>query len=84
MEQGKIKLGGLWENKTKDGKVYYSGNLGSCKILIFENGYREAENHPTHIMYIAPNEKKEGDFKKGGRDSYRGGAKNLRDEDVPF
>jgi hypothetical protein len=54
----RIKLGGLWLNKTRDGKEYLSGNLnGNVKILIFKNDYRTAENQPTHVMYLAPIEK---------------------------
>lgn len=50
-----IKVGGLWSNKDKDGNSYLTGKLNpGVKILIFKNKYRESENHPTHILYIAP------------------------------
>jgi len=49
-----IKLGGLWTNKDKDGNTFLTGKLNpGVRILIFKNKYREAENHPTHIMYLA-------------------------------
>jgi hypothetical protein len=51
----RIKLGGLWLNKTKDGREYLTGKLSpSVKILIFKNNFRNAENQPSHIMYLAP------------------------------
>ncbi len=52
----RIKLGGLWQNKSKDGTDYLSGKLSpTVKILIFKNNYKQAgDNQPTHIMYLAP------------------------------
>lgn len=56
----RIKLGGLWLNKTRDGKEYLSGNInGNVKILIFKNDYRSEDKHPTHVMYLAPVEKQD-------------------------
>ena len=52
----RIKLGGLWQNKSKDGTDYLSGKLSpTVKILIFKNNYKQpGDNSPTHIMYLAP------------------------------
>lgn len=52
----RIKLGGLWQNKSKDGTDYLSGRLSpTVKILIFKNNYKQpGDNSPTHIMYLAP------------------------------
>lgn len=56
----RIKLGGLWINKTKDGREYLSGRLSpTVKILIFKNDFRSAENQPSHVMYLAPVETEE-------------------------
>jgi hypothetical protein len=52
-----MKVTGLWANKAKDGKTYLSGRLGDMRVLIFPNNYKEAENHPSHIMYFAPIER---------------------------
>lgn len=50
-----IKIGGLWTNKDRNGDTFLTGKLSPVvKILIFKNQYRESENHPTHIMYLAP------------------------------
>jgi hypothetical protein len=52
----RIKLGGLWQNKSKDGTDYLSGRLSpTVKILIFKINYKQpGDNSPTHIMYLAP------------------------------
>ena len=52
----RIKLGGLWQNKSKDGVDYLTGKLSpTVKILIFKNNYKQAgDNQPTHVMYLAP------------------------------
>jgi hypothetical protein len=52
-----MKVTGLWANKARDGKTYLSGRLGDMRVLIFPNNYKEAENHPSHIMYFAPIER---------------------------
>lgn len=54
MANDMLKLGGLWTNKDKDGNTFLTGKLNpGVRILIFKNKYREAENHPTHIMYLS-------------------------------
>jgi len=52
----RIKLGGLWANKSKEGVDYLTGRLSpTVKILIFKNNYKQpGDNSPTHIMYLAP------------------------------
>ena len=52
----RIKLGGLWANKSKDGVDYLTGKLSpTVKILIFKNNYKQpGDNQPTHVMYLAP------------------------------
>lgn len=54
----KVPLCGLWENTSKDGAVYFSGSLGSAKILVFKNNRKTQQNHPSFNVYIVPNEKK--------------------------
>jgi hypothetical protein len=52
-----IKLTGLWENKTSDGKQFLAGNIGNARILIFQNDYKKEERHPDYYLFI--DEKKE-------------------------
>ena len=56
----KITLSGLWLNKTQNGDSYFSGSLGSAKLLIFKNTFKEeGSNQPDYNLYLAPIEKKE-------------------------
>ena len=56
----KIKLSGLWLNHTQSGDNYFSGTLGSAKLLIFKNTFKEeGSNQPDYNLYLAPVEKKE-------------------------
>ncbi|WP_394795679.1 hypothetical protein [Armatimonas sp.] len=65
MASDMIKLGGLWTNKDKNGKTFLTGKLSpQVKILIFKNEYREAENQPTHVMYLSQVEAQPGDESK--------------------
>ncbi|MBB6052308.1 hypothetical protein [Armatimonas rosea] len=65
MASDMIKLGGLWTNKDKDGNTFLTGKLNpGVRILIFKNKYREAENHPTHIMYLSQVEQQPSDENK--------------------
>lgn len=54
----KIKLTGLWQNKSKSGETYYGGNLSpGVRILVFKNGFKEGEKDPDLVMYLAPVER---------------------------
>lgn len=89
----KVKLMGLWTNTSKSGMKYMSGTLGACRVLIFPNGYRRNENDPSHIVYLAPREKKEDAgappvkasprADENGR-PYDNGAPPPDDTDIPF
>ena len=37
----RIRLSGMWQNKTADGETYFSGPLGDGKLLMFKNKYAE-------------------------------------------
>ena len=81
-----IKLCGLWENKDKDGNVYFQGKLGyGAKIMIFRNTYQSGEKSPDWILYIAEDKKREG---QGGRtwrreDHIVGSPPGLKGEGEP-
>jgi len=63
-----IKMGGLWENKDKNGDIYYSGSLGNGRVMIFKNKYKEKENQPAYNLFIAENKKEDSDSKGFNRD----------------
>ena len=39
-----VKLADLWQRKSAKGKVYFSGFMGDCQILLFKEGKKP---HPT-------------------------------------
>ena len=55
-----IKVGWLWKNKDKNGNDYFSGNFTyGTKLLVMTNSYKDKENDPDYMVYIAQKEKKE-------------------------
>ena len=52
-----INICGLWKNTSKDGKEYFSGNIGNAKILIFPNDKRGNEKAPDYQLVIAEKSK---------------------------
>ena len=53
-----ITICGLWKNTGKDGKEYFSGNIGNAKILIFPNTKKTDDKHPDFNLCIAEKTKK--------------------------
>jgi hypothetical protein len=49
---------GLWARTSdRTGATYFTGKLGfGLRVLILENTDRQAENEPTHLLFIGPNE----------------------------
>ena len=56
----RIQLSGLWKQKSKAGKTYYSGNLGpNAQLQLFPNQYKkEEDNRPDLILYLVKREPK--------------------------
>lgn len=53
-----IPLGGMWINRTKEGKVYMSGNLSyGAKLVMFKNEHKSKDSEPDYVLYIAPIER---------------------------
>ena len=52
-----IEISGLWLNTDSNGKQYFVGYMGSAKILIFKNGYKEHEKQPDYVLYLAKPQK---------------------------
>lgn len=77
MDKNIVKLGGLWANKTRDGKTFLSGSLGySAQFMVFKNEYKKAEKDPDYIIYLGQKEKKEKQDQKPANDT--------DSEDIPF
>lgn len=69
-----VSLGGLWLNRDKNGKLYFSGYLGNAKLMIFKNERKEKDNQPDYYMMLANNRKQQAT------------ANDLEEEndDIPF
>lgn len=65
-----IRLGGLWESKSKSGTTFLSGNFTQgSRIFIHPNGFKkEGSSEPDYIMYLSVNEKR-GEAEKPSSDS---------------
>jgi len=50
-----IKLGALWENTSKKGSKYMSGEIEigreKVKVLVFRNNRKDKERSPDYIIY---------------------------------
>ena len=58
----KVKIGGLWENKTKTGIVSYSGDLSyNSRIEFWPNKKRDGHKAPDFNMFIVEKMKKIGE-----------------------
>jgi len=74
--QDMVFLGGLWANRDKNGQIYFSGYLGSAKLLIFRNK-NKTDKQPDYYMQLVNN--KRGDNGVSSDDL----EKELGD-DIPF
>lgn len=53
-ENNLVKITGLWLNESQAGNKYFSGSMGSAKVLIFKNNNKTEEKQPDYTMYLAP------------------------------
>lgn len=50
----------MWLNEGKEENKFFSGNLGSVRILIFKNTFKkEGSNEPDYQMYFDEQAKKD-------------------------
>ena len=55
-----LEIAAVWENIDKNGKKYFSGNLGNSKLLILQNKYKkEGSKEPDYRVVICEKPKKE-------------------------
>ena len=55
-----VRLTGLWKREGKNGD-YYSGNLGTARLLLFRNKTKRSETDCDLVLYISPAPKGERD-----------------------
>ena len=52
-----VKLTGLWKNE-REGRMHLGGSLGSSRLLIFPNRFKEKQSDPDYIAYLAESKPK--------------------------
>jgi hypothetical protein len=52
----RVRVCGLWRNKTRDGTTYLAGPWGSLRVAIFSNAYKRDEKDPDYVLYLSPSE----------------------------
>ena len=73
-----IKASGLWINKDSKGAAYFSGSMGSMRVVMFKNTFKkEGSNEPDYEMYFDEQKKKD-------TQEATPKVKNSLDDDIPF
>lgn len=57
MPDHKIRLGGLWKQKSKTGVDYLAGSFGQARLLVFKNDLKQNDSSPDYTMYIVPDDR---------------------------
>lgn len=60
----------LWENRSKDGKVYLSGRLGNSRVVFFRNDHKQKESQPDWRGYTAPKQKEDSHNARNNNDEW--------------
>lgn len=48
-----LKLTGLWKNISTKGEEYFTGSMGSARIVIMKNTFKkEGSNEPDFTLYV--------------------------------
>lgn len=51
------KIGALWTRATRDNAEYLKGEITvngvKTEIVVFRNGYKQTDKHPSHIIYLS-------------------------------
>lgn len=55
-----IKATGIWINKDKNGNEYFSGSMGSIRVVIMPNTFKTAGSKENDFnLYFEENKRKE-------------------------
>ena len=90
-ESNRVSLGGLWQQKDKNGNKYLSGSLGFARMLIFPNRNKtEGSNQPDYNMVLVE-KPRDGDSKPDSKPPNSKPQANTppppqpqADDDAPF
>ena len=91
MEKNLIELFALWENTSKKGSVYYSGNLGNARVMMFENN-SDNPRAPKYKVCLAPKMDREEQAAEAHDEAKRNAYQpdmsrqdnGPKDDDIPF
>lgn len=64
MDGQMITIAGLWERKTKDGRTYLGGKLGTARLLLLPNQYKQKDTDPDYLLLVADKPKQQQDAKE--------------------
>lgn len=67
-ESNLVEIFALWKNTSKSGETYLSGKLGSSRVLVLKNNYKENDNQPDYRVFVAKQEN-DGNGNGGGKGS---------------
>jgi hypothetical protein len=76
-----IQVTGLWANENQNGQ-YLSGSVGGLRILIFPNRRRDSDKHPTHVLCVTRNQRREQRDRRDDQGERRQQTPNH--DDLPF
>ena len=55
-ESNLVEIFALWKNTSKSGETYIPGRLGSSRVLVLKNNYKENDNQPDYRVFVAKQE----------------------------
>jgi len=67
-ESNLVEIFALWKNTSKSGETYLSGKLGSSRVLVLKNNYKENDNQPDYRVFVAKQDN-DGNGNGGGKGS---------------
>lgn len=88
----RVKIGGLWQNTTKNGVSFLSGDIGNyAQIQIWPNKKRDGKKDPDYTLYFCEKKRRDGTANGNNGDSARSqfpssGSHNADPsiEEIPF
>lgn len=56
----RLKLTGLWQNRDRNGQIYYAGSVNpGIRLMVFKNNRKQKEKDPDLVAYLVPAERRE-------------------------
>jgi hypothetical protein len=58
-DRSMVRLGGLWERRSRAGDPYLGGVLGGGELLVFRNRQKSSDRDPDFVVYLAARRERE-------------------------